>query len=121
MTKTDKIILWTVVFFSVFSLIFQSVIFSEVSATKIVIESCGKVYATYEIGDLREEKELNIENEYGKNTVIISKEGAEILDSDCKDRACLGKISKNGDFSVCLPHKLIVRAEGEKEVDGVAY
>ena len=64
---------------------------------------------------------LSIENEYGKNTVIISKDGAEIVDSDCKDRACLGKISKNGDFSVCLPHKLIVRAEGEKEVDGVAY
>ncbi len=121
MTKTDKIILWTVAFFSLFALVFQNVLFSKGEKTKIVIESCGKVYASYEIAEIREKKEVNIETEFGKNTVVISNEGAEITDADCKDRACLGKVSKNGDFTVCLPHKLIVRAEGIKEVDGVAY
>ena len=43
------------------------------------------------------------------------------MDSDCKDRQCIGEIQKSGEMIVCLPHKLIVKIEGSGEVDGVAY
>lgn len=121
MTKADKIIIWTIVLLSLFSLIFQNVIFSGQEKTIIVIELNGRVYASYETDKIESAKEINIETELGKKKIILSKEGAEITDTDCKDRSCLGKVTKNGDFIVCLPHKLIVRAEGVKEVDGVAY
>ncbi len=121
MTKADKIIIWAVVVISFISLVFQNTIFSGYEKTKIIIEVNGAVYASYETEKIKGSKEVNIETELGRNKIIISKEGAEILDSDCKDRACLGKVTKNGDFIVCLPHKLLVRAEGIKEVDGVAY
>lgn len=121
MTKADKIIIWAIVLISLFSLIFQNLIFSDYEKTKILIEVGGKLYASYETDKLVEPKEVNIETKFGENKLIISKDGAEIVDSDCRDKACLGKVSKNGEFSVCLPHRLIVRAEGIKEVDGVAY
>lgn len=121
MTKADKIILCIILLASLFSLAFQNIFFSGQEKTKIVIELNGRVYASYETEKIKGTKEIVIETETGKNKIKISKEGAEITETDCKDRACLGKVTKNGDFIVCLPHKLVVRAEGIKEVDGVAY
>ena len=56
------------------------------------------------------EKTIEVETEYGSNTVKVHDGGVEITDADCPDRLCtgFGFKSKPGDQIVCLPHHLYV-------------
>ena len=121
MTKTDKLIFWSVLLSAVFLLLFSNVIFSKTGGETIVIELGGKEYARYQQNALSQPKTLEIQTEFGYNKIEVSNRGARIMDSDCKDRQCIGEIHKSGERIVCLPHRLIVKIEGSGEVDGVAY
>lgn len=48
------------------------------------------------------------------NVLVISHGAAEITSANCGDHTCvrMGKISREGEAIVCLPHRLIVRIEG---------
>ena len=52
----------------------------------------------------------SIDNEYGKNTIVIENGEAYIKDADCPDGLCMnmGRISRTGQSVICLPHKLVV-------------
>ena len=121
MTKTDKLIFWSVLLSAVFLLLFSNVIFAKTGRETIVIELGGKEYARYQQDALSQPKTLEIQTEFGYNKIEVSKRGARVIDSDCKDRQCIGEIQKSGEMMVCLPHRLIVKIEGSGEVDGVAY
>lgn len=121
MTKTDKIIFWGVLLASVLFLLFSNVIFAGNGGKTIVIERSGKEYARYEQDALTTPKTLEIQTEFGYNKIEVSDKGVRITESDCKDKQCIGQISKTGEIIVCLPHRLVVKIEGNREVDGVAY
>ena len=64
----------------------------------------------YEIVSLDENKKITVENEYGKNVIII-KDGQVFMEgADCPDKTCVkqGKIMKTGQSIVCLPHRLTI-------------
>lgn len=48
------------------------------------------------------------------NVLVISHGAAEITSANCGDHTCvrMGKISREGEVIVCLPHRLTVRIEG---------
>ncbi|MBD5162133.1 MAG: NusG domain II-containing protein [Oscillibacter sp.] len=48
------------------------------------------------------------------NVLVIRRGAAEITSANCGDHTCvrMGKISREGEVIVCLPHRLIVRIEG---------
>lgn len=50
----------------------------------------------------------------GSNTLVIENGEAWVSEANCPDKLCMGfgKISKNGEFIVCLPNRLIVVVEG---------
>ena len=50
----------------------------------------------------------------GTNKLIISDGVCYITEADCPDKLCIkqGKISKNGESIICLPHKLVVTIRG---------
>lgn len=121
MTKTDKLIFWGTIASSILLLLFSNVIFATSGQGSIVIEIGGQTYAQYRQDTLTEPKILEIQTEFGYNKIEVSSEGARVLESDCHDKQCLGKISNLGEMIVCLPHRLIVKVEGSREVDGVAY
>ncbi len=58
----------------------------------------------------KEEKTIEIDTDYGKNTVKVHDDGVEIADADCPDKLCtgFGFKSKPGDQIVCLPHHLYI-------------
>ena len=55
-----------------------------------------------------------IETGYGTNTITIKDGCAFVAESDCRGGDCvrMGKISREGQMIVCLPHHLTVLIEG---------
>lgn len=121
MTKTDKLIFWGVLIFSVMFLLLSNVIFAKNGGTNVTIEVEGKHYASYSTESLTEPKILHVETDYGSQEIKITKEKTEIVKSSCKDGLCLGEIKNPGELLVCLPNRIVVRIEASGEVDRVAY
>lgn len=70
--------------------------------------------------------DLNINNTYiyntsdGYNKLIVDNGSIFMLEADCPNKDCInmGKISKNNQTIVCLPHKFSVRVtKGDSEYD----
>jgi len=63
--------------------------------------------------------------EDGYNLLLIEDGKASITDADCPDQLCVRQrsIAQNGESIICLPHKLVLKIEGdeESELDAVTY
>ncbi len=82
-----------------------------------VVELNGRAVASYPLDtDIRAE----IPSEGGHMNVLVIKDGkASVESADCPDKLCVKQrpVSKAGQTIICLPHKLIIRIEGESGVD----
>lgn len=97
-------------------------IMGRAGGNQVIITINGQEYGRY---PLNENKEINIENENGYNTVIISNGKVHMEDADCPDKYCVnqGEINKNGQTLICLPHKLSVEvntSDKKNDIDAVA-
>ncbi len=83
----------------------------------------GKLYASYKLNDISVPETVNIDTQFGKNTLKITHDGAEMTDSNCKDRLDVkcGKITKVGQIIICIPNRVTVRLLGKEKVDRVTY
>lgn len=75
----------------------------------------GKEIAGY---PLSKDSEIEITGYLGGTNILkIEKGSACILDADCPDKLCvhMGKISRNGQSIVCLPHRVIVTVDGKSD------
>ncbi|MBQ3664971.1 MAG: NusG domain II-containing protein [Lachnospiraceae bacterium] len=74
---------------------------------EIRIKVNGRTYGTY---SLDKNQEIDIDTEFGHNTVCIEDGEAYMKEADCPDGYCKhqGHISKGNQTIVCLPHKLVV-------------
>ena len=91
--------------------------------TVCVIEINGEEFARYDLPAITDEKVIEIDNEYGKNTIVIDKNGVAVTHSNCADKYEVksGKITSSGQSLICLPHRLTVRLEGARKADGIAW
>ena len=59
----------------------------------------------------------------GSNILVIKNGEAWVSEANCPDKICMGmgKISRNGEFSACLPNRVLIVIEGGEEtgVDGL--
>lgn len=85
------------------------------------LEVDSKVYDTV---SLSENRTVELNTEYGTNTVVIENKTVSVTDADCPDKICVkhSKISKTGESIICLPHRLVVTVvdENEPEIDARA-
>ena len=83
------------------------------SGSEIRITVDGALFGVY---DLRENQEITVECENGVNVIAIENGEAYMKAADCPDGLCMhqGKISRDKQTIVCLPHKLVVEAVGGK-------
>lgn len=73
----------------------------------------GKIYKKV---PLDTDTEIKVESEWGENTVVIKNGEVYIMNADCPGKLCeKEKISKSAQSIVCLPNRLSVIIEGEKE------
>ena len=95
----------------------------QASAEKIIIETNGKVYASYSLNSPEDKpQDIEINTVYGKNILRIDREGADMIYSDCPNQIDVKhkKITKPGEIIVCAPHRLTVYISGESETDAVS-
>ncbi len=109
--KRDMIVILSVILLSI--LIFLIFKFTGERGDKVIVTVDNKVVESF---SLSENKEYYIENDYGRNVLIIENGYAYIKEADCPDEICVktGKICKRNEIIVCLPHKLVISIEAYK-------
>lgn len=78
-----------------------------------VVTVDGREAARYPLG---EDRTVTL-GEAAYNVLEISGGGAAVVEANCGDHTCVrtGRISREGETIVCLPHRLTVRIEGAGE------
>lgn len=70
---------------------------------------------------LNEEGDYELEDGDHSNIITIKNREVYMKSSDCPDQVCVkqGKIKKQGESIICLPHKLVIRIASEEypEID----
>ena len=77
----------------------------------------------YRVCSLSKNSVIDVQTEYGSNTVIIEDGSVCVSESDCSGHDCerFGRISTPGSTIMCIPHHLCIVIGGESEVDAVVY
>jgi len=74
----------------------------------------------YKRVSLDNDNEINIETEFGKNTIVIKNGEIYVTDSDCPDKLCeKQRISKDGGSIVCLPNRVSIVIEGKRQKEKI--
>lgn len=119
-TKADIVIIISSLVLSVLILTFS---LNNHSPKDCVVEVNGKEIARYSLEQIQGEKTVEIDNEFGKNVIVIDNNGAKITQSSCPDGLEIksGKITKSGQSLICLPNRLVVRLEGKDKSRVVSW
>ncbi|GAA0744978.1 NusG domain II-containing protein [Clostridium oceanicum] len=90
-----------------------------------IIKQDGKVIKRIDLSKVKKKETFNIyykDKDY--NTVALEPNRIRFSKSTCPDKICVktGWLTKPGETSACLPHKLIIKIESNNsEVDEVSY
>lgn len=88
----------------------------------VIVKLDNRIIRTYSLNvDMTEIIEVDGQ---AYNTITISDGVVYVSDANCPDKLCMnmGQISSIGQSIVCLPHKLVVTVEGDKdsEIDAIS-
>ena len=91
-------------------------------SSRVVIKGQDKTW----IFPLEAEEFISVAGSLGETTVAIQNGRAAIISSPCNGQTCVaaGGLSKNGQWTACLPNRvfiLIEGAKGEGEVDAASW
>jgi hypothetical protein len=69
--------------------------------------------------------DLEIEGPLGITVVSVESGAARVISSPCRDKICIraGRLKSAGDWTACLPNKVLVRIRGkdEQEIDAITF
>lgn len=82
----------------------------------VQVKQNNKIIAVY---PLNKDATYEFSNFFGSNTLVIKDGKAYVTDSTCSDKTCehMGKIFRNGEMIICLPHELFIEVINDGEVD----
>ncbi len=115
--KKKDIILGITIIIIGLILMFVMKLYNNSQGDEVIIKVDGKIYGKY---SLDKNQEIEIDTEYGHNTVCIENRKAYMKEADCPDGYCKhqGHISKGNQTIVCLPHKLVVEIKVNDKSSG---
>lgn len=121
MKKQDIILVVVILFMAIIGIVVYQGFF-KVPGNTVVITIDGEEYKRL---PLEGTMEIDIPGVDGGHNHLVIRDGyADIVDASCPDLICVNqrKIHYNGETLVCLPNKVVVTIESDKEsqVDGVA-
>ena len=97
---------------------------SENSGDILNVYVDGKTEYSFKL-PVNEKKEIDLKTKYGYNKIVIENNSVYVEESDCRGKDCVnvGKISSEGNFIICAPHRVVIRIEKEKteDFDAVTY
>lgn len=110
-TTGDKILIVLILLLGGFSLVALN--HFRQPGYSVTIEVNGKVVHRL---DLNRSIEVSIQGLIGTTTVKIDHRAARVIHSDCPEQICVktGKIHLAGEMIVCVPNKVIVRINGDR-------
>ena len=81
-----------------------------------VIYIDGSEYKRIDLSKTGKSYEFTIETEYGSNTVLVEPGAISVSSADCPDKICVhqGRVTQAGIPIICMPHRLVIRIEGDK-------
>jgi len=102
-------------------LVFGVIMGKNYNGTYAEVTVDGKPYKKIILSEHRGDEKIDIKTEYGYNIIELKDESIGIIDADCRDRICIksGFISKPGQLSVCLPHKLMVEIKSNDNKNNI--
>ncbi len=133
MLKKGDIILLLIIVFAILSTVFigreNAVSSSNTSESRLdkmpitaIIKQKDKVIKKINLSNLENREVFNISGTH-KVSIVAEKNRICFLESDCPDKICVktGWLSHSGEIAVCLPNKIIIKLEQNKNqnVDGV--
>ena len=82
--------------------------------TVAVITVNGEEYRRIDLAKVTESYEIDIDTEYGHNTVLVEPGRISVTEADCPDGICVaqGAMDKGGVPIICMPHRLVIQIEG---------
>lgn len=115
--KNDFIFLGIILFAGIIGCILFAVLTNK-HGQQVIVEVDNHIVATY---SLEKDQTVKIINNDGVNTnILIIKDGVAYMDNaNCPDKICVKHkaISRNNETIVCLPNKVVVTVEGDKDSD----
>ena len=113
--------LFLVILAGVILLLFLYQHFAGSKGSYILVTQNGEKIGEYSL--LENQTFVVTDENHSYNTIVIENGQVWIDQADCPDKLCVkqGKISKNGQSIIFLPHKLtiLVQADSEQEYDAV--
>lgn len=79
-----------------------------------VIRVDGEVYERIDLRAVTIPYDIEVQTEWGTNTVHVEPDGVSVTYADCPDHLCVkqGKITSSAIPIACVPHHLTVQIEG---------
>jgi hypothetical protein len=93
------------------------------SGSRVVIQGSGKTW----VFPLEAEERISVPGPLGETVVTIAGGQALVLSSPCDNQLCVaaGHIGRPGNWTACLPNKVLVSIEGRPDergtIDAVAW
>lgn len=109
--KIDVIIIFIIIFVAVISLIIINIYYKDTGKT---VQIFVKNKLIKEL-PLNKDVTFNIEDGDSYNILLIKDNCVYMTDANCPDKLCIeqGKIKKNGENIICLPHKVIIKVTSD--------
>ena len=94
------------------------------NGTTAVVRVDGEELYRIDLAAVRESYDINIDTQYGHNTVHVEPGRISVSEADCPDQLCMHQkaISKDKESIICLPNRVVVTVESEQKntLDDVA-
>lgn len=115
MKRNDFILIGIILVIAVVALVYMNIV--KVTGDKVIVKVDGKVYKEL---PLDKDTSLEIEGVNGGTNLLVIKDGqADMVDASCPDKLCIHQknILKTGETIICLPNKVIIEIQSDKESD----
>ena len=124
MSRADRCVIIFIFAACVLSLLLVNTFAYSDIVGSAVIEVDGQKYAKYNLAKTNSTEIIEINTQYGYNKIEIFSDGVRVIETDCPDALDVkaGKITRAGEYIVCLPHRMVIRLEGGRQnADALSY
>jgi hypothetical protein len=107
-TFADKILIFMLILFSIFSFFLTKSFINHPSY--ILVELNGNLIGQFK---LSENRIVEVNGKIGKTIIKIEDNEAKIIDAPCPDKLCMHK--RIGDIIVCIPNGVIIKFKNNQK------
>jgi hypothetical protein len=124
MTKYDKILIWAVLTFAVFSYLIFFLVNQDKAPLTAQISVNGSTVAKIDLNSSRSNRLINISGHLGTSIVEVKPGAIRMKFSPCPDKYCMetGWIDQPGQIIACIPNRIIIKISPDKNsVDSTVH